>query len=175
MICFLTISLWVQLKVTHLSQYPSINLTPLVIYRRWLFCSPRFLLVPLMLQNFWTFGKRSKLVIIIKHFCVLLYLIRNGGLCGTVGYGPELLLKKHFERLQVCRSACEWTKRKSDRLRWNLKSRLIGNGKWRWKGKKFSILCVIQVKKMRTRQTFQLLKYLLFLTTAKQNPQYWIA
>lgn len=40
------------------------------------------------------FWRRSKLVIIIKHFCVPLYLNHNGeGVSGIVGYGLMLLLK----------------------------------------------------------------------------------
>ena len=41
------------------------------------------------------FWRRSKLVIIMKHFCVPLYLNQNGegGVCGIVGYGLMLLLK----------------------------------------------------------------------------------
>lgn len=100
-----------------------------------------------MLQNVLPFRKRSKILISITHPCAALYLHQNRGLCGTIRYDLIPLLKKQLERLQVRKSACEWATRESegsDRLRWNMKSRLIGNGNWRWQGKKILVISVIK-------------------------------
>ena len=150
MLHFLAFYLWRELKVTHLSQCPSISLIPLVIYYRSLCYSPWFLLFPLMLQNVWGFWRRSKLVIIIKHFCVPLYLNQKRGSMWYCWIWPnatiENILKDCFYANQYVSGPRKgW---KSVRARRSFKSRLTGNGGWR--GARFS--CHLNV----TRQTSQL-------------------